>query len=454
MKGARHARQPVAMLLGLALVLTLAFADRAHAAARVEEVVSPSGIKAWLIREPAIPILSLSLYFKGGAATDPRDRSGLAYMTSGLIDEGAGPYDSEAFRAELEDHAIRLSFDADRDGVSGDLKTLTENRGHAFELLRLALTQPRFDAEPVERIRSQILADLRRQESDPNTVANRTWFERAFKDHPYSQPVRGTPETLSAITAEDLRGFVASHFARDNLLVGVSGDITPEELAPLLDHAFGALPAEARLPEVPVTAPAVDRTVVVPMAIPQSVVVFGHAGLERQDPDYYTAYVANYILGGGGFSSRLTEEVREKRGLAYSVYSYLYDAQRSPLWLGGLATRNDQVALSIELVRKELARLAAGEVDARDLENAKTYLTGSFPLRLTSNDQVAKFLVGMQLAELGIDYLEQRNGYIEAVTLEDLKRVSAGLFGGPLLVTIVGAPTGVESSGAETGSEG
>jgi zinc protease len=412
---------------------------------RVVEVISPGGIKAWLIPEPAIPILSVALQFRGGAAADPADKGGLAYMTAGLLDEGAGPYDSEAFQSELEDNAIRLRFDADRDGIAGDLRTLSENRDHAFELLRLALNEPRFDAEPVLRVRQQIEAELRQRESDPDVVASRTWFEQAFRGHPYGRRVRGTKESIAGLGADDLRGVAARRLGRDNLLIGVSGDITPEALAPLLDQTFGALPAKAEAVAVPPISPRVGRTKVVRLPIPQSVVSFGHAGIHRDDPDHWAAYVANYILGGGGFSSRLLEEVREKRGLAYSVHSALYDLEKAPLWLGNLATRNEQVKLSIDLVRQEMAKLAAGEVDEIELGHAKTYLTGSFPLRLTSNDQVARMLLGMQVAGRGIDYLEKRNGYIEAVSLADLGRVAARLFGGPLLVAVVGEPLGIES---------
>jgi zinc protease len=425
-------------LLGSAAVATAP-----RTSAKVEEVVSATGIRAYLIREPTIPILSLALYFRGGAASDPSGLAGLSYMTSGLLDEGAGPFDSQAFRGELEDNAIRLSFDADRDGVSGELKTLSAKREQAFELLRLALAEPRFDLEPVERIRSQILADLRRRETDPEYVASRTWFAAAFPDHPYARPTRGLPESIAAVTAADCRGFVEARLARDNLVIGVAGDITAEELAPLLDRTFAGLPAESRRPLVPPTAPEVGAVTVVRMAIPQSVVTFGHSGLDRQDPDYYAAYVANYILGGGGFSSRLLEEVREKRGLAYSVYSHLYDLDAAPLWIGGVATNNRQVAQSIDLVRQELARMAAGEIEATDLANARTYLTGSFPLRLTSNDQIAKTLVAMQVDALGLDYLERRNDLIAAVTLGDLRRVAARLFSGEMLVAVVGDPEGL-----------
>lgn len=426
-----------------ALLASLTHTPASPPAAKVVEVTSAKGIKAYLIQEPSVPFMSMSFHFRGGAAADPPALPGLAYMTGGLLDEGAGPYDSLAFRTELEDNAIRLTFDADRDGFTGELRTLTANRGHAVELLRLALTSPRFDEEPVARVRSQILTELRRRETDPDYLASRAWFETAFAGHPYAHPTRGRPESIAAITVEDMRAFVASRLARANLSVGVAGDITPEDLSALLDHAFGELPAEAVATDIPPAAPAVGLTKVVPLAIPQSVVIFGHGGIDRHDPDYYAAHVGNYILGGGGFSSRLTEEVREKRGLAYSVYSYLYDLDAAPLWLGGVATNNEQVAQSIEIVRAEVARMAKGEVDEGALGDAKTYLTGSFPLRLTSNDQVAKMLVGMLVHDLGADFLDRRNGYIEAVTLEDVRRAAARLFAGEMLVAVVGSPVGL-----------
>jgi zinc protease len=359
------------------------------------------------------------------------------------LDEGAGELDSQEFRTELEDLAIQLSFDADRDQFTGRLKTLTEHRAQAFELLRLALSQPRFDAEPVERIRNQVQASLRRLAEDPDYVASLPWFETAFPEHPYGRPVRGTIESVGAITADDLRGFVARRLARDNLIIGVAGDVTAQELGPLLDSAFGDLPATSAPIDLGEARPADGGTVMVRKDVPQSQVLFGEAGLSRDDPDFYAAYVANHILGGGGFTSRLTEEVREKRGLAYSVYSYLYPADHAPLWLGGLGTSNASVRQAVALVRHEVARLAHGEVEQAELDDAKQYLTGAFPLRLTSNDQIAGTLVSMQVSDLGIDYLEKRNDYIQAVTLEDLRRVAARLYHPEeLLVVIVGDPPG------------
>jgi zinc protease len=418
----------------------------AVAAGRVEAVETAGGVRAYLMQDHTLPIVSLALRFAGGAALDPEGREGLSHFTSAVIDEGAGDLDSQAFQAALEDNAIRLRFEASRDELTGELKTLKESLGRALELLRLALTCPRLDAEPVARVRSQILADLRRRASDPDYLAGRAWKELAFDGHPYARPVRGTPESLATITVADMRTLLKRRFARDRLLVGVSGAITAEELAEALDATFGALPAVGA--EQPLARPVLPDAAVriVPMAIPQSVVQFGHTGIGRRDPDHYAAYVANYILGGGGFSSRLLDEIREKRGLAYSVYSFLDDTELVPLWLGSLATRNDQVRVSLELLRKELARMAAGEVGESELADAKTYLTGSFPLRLTSNDLVARALLGMQVWRLGLDFLERRNALIEAVTLDDVRRVAGYLFRRPLLVSIVGDPQGIEAT--------
>ncbi len=430
-------------LIGAPLVTLLS--TPAKAQGRVEEVITSRGVRALLLREPTLPFISLSFQFEAGAAQDPEGREGLAHMLSGLLDEGAGPYDSEAFRRALEDNAIRLSFDADRDTFSGELKTLNDTRALAFELLALALNQPRFDEEPTERIRQQLLADLRRRETDPNYRAARQWFAHAFAGHPYARPTRGTPESLARIEVEDLRAYQSRKLARANLHIGVAGDITAEELVPLLDQAFGPLIEEPELAPVVETQPRTGGLLLERMPIPQSVVTFGHGGIDRQDPDYYAAYVVNYVLGGGGFSSRLTEEIREKRGLAYGVYTYLYDARRAPLWLGGVATRNDQVRRSIELVESEVARIAREGIAARELEDAKTYLTGSFPLRLTSNDRVARMLAAISLQRLGRDYLERRNSYIEAVSLEDANRVARRLFDEPILFSVVGDPEGLEA---------
>ncbi len=426
-------------------VLLVLFTVLPARAVQVQRVVSPGGIEAWLVEDHSNPIISLDLAFRGGAALDPEGKEGLANMTSGLIDEGAGDLDSQAFQGKLQDLSISLSFPAGLDNFNGDLKTLTEHRDTAFELLRLALTEARFDEEPVARIRGQILAGLARESEDPDHIVGRTLRKLFFPEHPYGRHASGTPESVSGLTVADMRRVVAERFARDALVIGVVGDITADDLAYLLDKTFLGLPEKAAPAHVAETVPAAEgELVVVDRDVPQSVVAFGHRGIKRDDPDYYTASVVNYVLGGGGFSSRLYAEVREKHGLAYSVYSYLHPLDHAALVGGGVGTQNGRVAQSLELIRKEWRRMAEAGPSAQELRDAKTYLTGSFPLRFSSSGRISGMLVGMQLVHLGIDYLDRRNGFIEAVTLEDARRVARRLYDpDKLTVVIVGRPHGI-----------
>ena len=428
-----------------AVILTMTFLTAPAGATEVQRVISPGGIEAWLVEEHSIPILSLRASWRGGAGFDRAGREGTANMVSALIDEGAGDYDSQAFQTRLEDLSVRLSFGAGLDTFRATLKTLSENTDEAFELLRLAITEPRFDEEPVERIRGQLLVHLARQAEDADYLAGRAWYEAAFPGHPYSRPLEGTPETMAAITADDLRDFVTAQLARDRLYIGVVGDITAERLGVLLDTTFGPLPAIGAPVETTGAAPgAPGRVIVIERDIPQSVVVFGGAGLARRDPDYYAAYVMNHILGSGGFTSRLTEEVRNKRGLAYGVYTYLAPMDFAALHMGGVATQNSAVAESLDIIRAEFARMRDHGATPKELADAKTYLTGSFPLRLDSNGKIARLLVGIQLEDLGIDYIERRNGYMEAVTLDDVNRMARRLLKPDALqVVVIGKPEGL-----------
>ncbi len=439
------------MMVRLTLVATLLICLALPArAVEVQKVISPGGVEALLVEDHSNPIIALEIAFRGGAALDPSGREGLAHLVSGLLDEGAGDLDSAAFQARLAELSIQLSFDSGLDNFSGSLRTLTENRTEAFRLLKLALAEPRFDAEPVERIRGQIQAQLRSRAEDPSTIAGRTLRRLFFDGHVYGRESDGTAESIAAITLEDLKGFVADRLGRDVLFVAAVGDISPARLSSLLDDTFGALRATATPAPVAETTPqSQGDLVVIEKQIPQSVVTFGHAGLKRDDPDFYAAYVVNYILGGGGFSSRLYEEVREKRGLAYSVYSYLSPYEHAALVVGGVATANARVAQSLELVRQEWARMADEGPSSEELARAKTFLTGSFPLRLSSSGAVANMLLGMQLQDLGVDYLDTRNSYIEAVTLDAAQRVAKRLFDEPALtVVVVGTPEEIEPTRA------
>ncbi|MFN3230534.1 MAG: M16 family metallopeptidase [Alphaproteobacteria bacterium] len=418
----------------------------------IKEVISPGGIKAWLVEEPSIPLIALEFEFDGGASADPAGKEGLAYLTSGLLNEGAGDLDALAFQKQLEERAIQMGFDAGRDYFTGSLKTLSEERDEAFRLLGLALSEPRFDADAVERVREQVLSIQRRESDRPRTVASRAWMSHAFEGHPYARNRKGDEASVTALTRDDLIAYLQANLAKDTLRVGVVGDITPEELGPLLDVAFGALPTEAAplaLTETEIGD--VNRIEVVDKAVPQSVAIFGLPGIRRDDPDWFAALVMNQILGQGGFSSRLMEEVRRKRGLTYGVYTYLLPMQHAGVILGSVATVNDRMAESKQVIEAEFARMAADGVTQKELDDAKTYLTGSYALTFDTSDAIAGQLVGIQRYGLGRDYIDNRNSMIEKITLDDVNRVAADLLGQEeLFWVIVGQPVGLDTPVAET----
>ncbi len=418
-------------------------------AMEIKQVKSPGGIEAWLVESHQVPLLALRFAFGGGSSQDPDGKAGVANFTSGMLDEGAGDLDSAAFQERMEDIAMRLSFEDARDSFYGSVQTLTKNRDDAMELLRLAITQPRFDQDALDRIRRQLLANIAYEKRSPDRLASRTWFETAFPGHPYGTSPRGSEETISSITRDDLEAFRKSTFAKDNLKIVAVGDITEDELGKLLDKVFGELPETASLKPVAQTEPVKGgRLKVVEMDVPQSAAVFGMGGLPRKDPDFMAAFVLNHILGGGGFSAILMEEVREKRGLAYSVYSYLNPMDYGAVYMGSVATKNDSIAESLDIIRKELSRIAEEGVSEEDLKNAKSYLTGSYALRFDTNSKIASQLLGILVEDMGVDYVDKRNEMVEALTVEDLKR-AAKRFLNPedLIVVVVGQPKGLTPKG-------
>lgn len=445
----RHPRRLASVLFSVMVMMALSLISSTTPAqsqsSRITEVVSPGGIKAWLVHDTTLPLIAMEVAFLGGAAQDPADRAGLASLTSSLLDEGAGDLDAVAFQSAIADHAIELRFDAGRDDLRGSLRTLSENRDKAFELLRLAVTQPRFDDEAVERIRAAQMAGLRRRSTEPNSIASERWFALAFPDHPYGRPVDGTLESVPRITRADIAGFAKRMLARSNLRVAVVGDIGAEELGLRLDAAFGALPADPELKPVAEVAPAgIGSVHVVELNVPQSVVTMGTVGLKRNDPDFIPSFVLNHILGGSAFSSRLFKEVREARGLAYSVYSYQVALDHVGLWFAGTATKNERAAESIALITDEFKRILDDGPSAEELKEAKSYLMGSYALRFDTSSKVAGQLLQIQLDQLGIDYVDRRNSLIEAVSLDDLKRVAKRLSDARnALVVVVGRPAGL-----------
>ena len=413
----------------------------ALAAAKVQRLVSPGGIEAWFVQDATVPLIAMEYGFGGGATQDPADKPGVGHLVANLLDEGSGDLDSRTFHERLDRRAIELSFSSTRDQFRGSLRMLTEHRDEAFDLLRGALTQPRFEAEDIERVRAQIASTLRRESTTPNSLATRKFFEVAYGDHPYGRLPSGTLDSVARINVNDLRAYTKRVLAKDTLKIAVVGDVDAQTLGRLLDKTFGALPAKAELVAVPevIAAKPPQRALVV-LDVPQTTVTFGGPGFKRADKDFMAAYVVNHIIGGGGLSSRLYREVREKRGLAYSVYESLLWMDHSALFIGNTGTRADRVADTIEAIDSEIKRFADEGPTEKELAEAKSYLKGSQMLSLDTSSKLAQALLQYQNDKLPIDYIEKRNAIVDSVTLDEARRAAKRLWADGLLTVIVGRP--------------
>ena len=432
--------------LVLTLVL-LAAALPARAGVEVAEITTPGELDAWLVEDHAIPFVALELRFRGGTSLDAPGARGATNLMVALLEEGAGERDARAFAQTAEELAARLGYDANDDAVSVSARFLTENRAASVDLLRDSLIAPRFDEDAIERVRAQVLAGLREAETNPRDIASREAARLIYGDHPYGSTREGTPESVAALTRDDILAAHRGALARDRVYISAVGDITAQELGALLDHLLGDLPETGAPlpPRADLTLPGGVR--LVDFATPQSVALFAQPGLDRHHPDFFAAFILNHILGGGGFESRLMTEVREKRGLTYGVYSYIADRDAAEIWTGSVASANDRMADAIAVIRAEWARLRDAGVTAEELENAKTYLTGAYPLRFDGNGTIASIAVGMQMDGLPTDYIARRNDMVNAVTLDEINRVAREwLDTEALTFVVVGQPEGLENT--------
>jgi zinc protease len=412
---------------------------------KVKAIASPGGVEAWHVESDVVPLIAVAFTFEGGSSQDPAERAGVAQMLARLLDEGAGPYNSDAFQERLAGRAIELSFNAGNDAVGGSLKTLVKHADEAFELLRLALAEPRFDPDAIERVRGQTIAGLRYQQNDPGVMATRRFFLEGFAGHPYGHPTSGTVESVEAISRDDLLALHRSIVTRGRVKIAVVGAVHEDRLARLLERVFGALPEPQPLnPVEPTTLQRRGQRVLVDLDVPQSVIRFGTGGVPIRDPDFIPAYVLNHILGGGAFTSRLFQEVREKRGLAYSVGTSLVSYRAAALTWGFTATRNERVPECLDVIAGVMARLRNEGTSEEELQKAKDYLTGSYALGFDTSTKIAHTLAQLNFEGLGIDYIGRRNRLVAAVTQADIRRVAERILGtGEMLVVIAGRPTGL-----------
>lgn len=419
----------------------LVLAGPALAAVKIQEVTSPGGIKAWLVEDHSLPFAALELRFRGGTGLDAPGKRGAINLMTGLIEEGAADLDAQGFAAAQESLGAHFSFDADNDALSISARFLSANRDASVDLLKKGLTQTRFDQDAIDRVRGQVVSIIQSDAKDPQAIAGDRWAHDVFGDHPYGTSKNGTADGLARLTQADMFEAKARVMVRDRMYVAVAGDISAADLGPLIDTLLGGLPATgADFPAVPGLTIR-GGTSEVDFASPQSIVVFGQKGIRRDDPDYFAAYILNQIIGGSGFSARLMDEVREKRGLTYGIASYLVGMDQADIWQGSFASANEKVAEAIGVVRSEWVRAASEGVTEAEVQDAKTYLTGSYPLRFSGNGKIANILAGMQLQGLPVDYVNTRNARVEAVTLADVNRVAKALMKpGDLYFVVVGQP--------------
>ncbi|KQZ99757.1 zinc protease [Mesorhizobium sp. Root157] len=411
----------------------------ARAAVTIQEVKSEKGITAWLVEDYSVPIIALRFVFDGGSTQDPDGKEGLANLMTGLFDEGAGDLDSDAFQERLDDAGAEMRISEGRDGISGAMRMLAEQKDEALDLLRLAIEKPRFDQAPIDRIRGQILAGITAGERDPNTAAETEWRRAVYGSHPYSRPSEGTKKSLATITADDLRAFHKATFARSGLHIAVVGAIDAKTLQRELDQLFGGLPEKQSLEQVLDADLKLGQQLQVTYDLPQTSIQMAFPGVKRSAPEFYAATLMNEILGGGTFTSRLFEEVREKRGLAYSIDSGLSNLEHASSLIVTTATRADRAIETLAVVRDAIKHTADEGPTEAELAAAKKYLVGAYAINnLDSSGAIASTLIGLQLNGLGIDYMDRRAGLIDSVTLDEVKAVAKRLLSVEPAVMVVG----------------
>ena len=431
-------------------IITAAFAvtaSVASAAVDIKTITSDGGINAWVVEEPSIPFVALEIRIRGGASLDVEGKRGAVNLMMGLLEEGSGDMTAQEFQAKRESLAASFGYRAYDDTISLSAKFLTENQDDALALFKQSLVSPTFDQDAIDRVRAQVISGINSDAKNPNRIAGAFFDEAAFGDHPYGSSMDGTIESVTALTRDDMFDAHRNVLTRDRLFVSVVGDVTADAVGPMLDDLLGSLPDEGPALPDDVDFGLAGGVTVIDYETPQSVALFGHAGIERDDDDFFAAYIMNQILGAGGFESRLMNEVREKRGLTYGISTFLVPKFHAEMMLGQVASANETVAEAIAVTRNEWARMANEGVTAEELETAKTFLTGEYPLRFDGNGEIADIMVGMQMIGLPPEYVINRNDYIEAVTLDDINRVAGELLDPEALhFVVVGQPEGLTTT--------
>jgi len=403
------------------------------------KTILPNGLMVLHSEKHNLPIVMITLIVKAGLLDEPKEKAGLANLTADLLDEGTKSRKSSEISEEIEFIGAGLGASAGGDYTTITLSVLKKDLEKGFEIFSDVILNPVFPQEELERKRELIKGSLKQREEDPSFLAERSFKKEVFGEHPYGRLVEGLTETLSEITREDLLRFHSKYFIPNNAILSVVGDLTPAELNSLIKKYLDSWKI-AELPERkihPMNEEKIKKAVKIDRDVTQATIIIGHLGISRDNPDYYAVSVMNYILGGGGFSSRLMQKIRDELGLAYDVSSFFTPGKEKGLFQAEVQTKNESANSAIEEILKQIGKIKDEKVSDEELSGAKDYLTGSFPRRLDTNRKIADFLATVEFYNLGLDYAEKYASFINEVTTEDVQRVAGKYLDAENFVLIV-----------------
>ncbi len=423
--GKKHLKKYPAAIFFLLFVITFLLSVDAFAL-DVRRTVFHSGLVVLHSENHNLPIVMVTAIIKAGQLNEPVEKAGTAHLVAELLTEGTKNLTSRDISEQIDFIGASLDASAGADFTTVTLSVLKKDFRKGFSIFADALLNPVFPQNEIFRVRERVKGFLKQQEEDPSFLADRAFRKEVFEGHPYARLTEGSPVSLDAVTRDDLIGFHSDFFVPNNSILAIAGDLTPEELSSIIDEYLGAWKTKT-LPGktvAPVPKSRAKKAVKIDKDLTQANIVLGHIAISRDNPDYYAVSVMNYILGGGGFSSRLMQSIRDTMGLAYDVHSFFTAHKASGTFKAGLQTKNESAGVAIDEIRRQINRIRKEAVSDEELAEAKAYLTGSFLRRLDTNRKIADFLASVEFYELGTDYVKKYAEYINAVTKEDILRVA------------------------------
>lgn len=421
----RNSRLWKILFISLIINLTFLIGQSFPFALDVKRHVLPNGLTVLHVERHNLPIVTVSLLIKASPFYEPAQKSGLANLTAELLTEGTKKRKAKDISEEIEFIGASLDSSAGSDFSTINLSVLKKDIDTGFEIFSDILLNPTFPEEEIQRKKAIIIGSLRQSEENPSFVVDKVFRKEVYGDHPYGRLITGTEETINSINREDIVKFHRDYYRPNNAILSIVGDVTSEELQNLIDKYLAkweksSIPAEPKVSEVAKG----KKVIQIDKDLTQANIIIGHRGIKREAPDYYAVTVMNYILGGGGFSSRLMQTIRDEMGLAYDIHSFFDSRKKGGLFSINVQTKNETANTVIEEILKELKRIKTESVSDQELDDAKAYLTGSFTRRFDTNKKIADMLVAIEYFNLGLDYLEKYPEYIKSVTKDDIMKVA------------------------------